>query len=199
VADPIPPGGGIITLAAKMVLDQKKDPAFVYHKYDSVGNLQLYTASISDTQWEYKQVTDWDYRWEFKGRGSINSEVLVKSFSKRTDGLFEVDFWHIQYGNGTILLNDQFERIGTVIKPEPFGSTLNPEGTFPGLTIRTSNDIGESGKHDIRYVLKWETLDRNRDRPREGALPKPSTLYLYELNREHRTPDKEQGIRNKEY
>ena len=182
IVDPIPPKGGIINLAAKLVLDQDNNPAFVYHKYDSAGNLQLYTARKNHRQWEYKQITDWDYRWEFKGRGSINSEVLIEGFTHRNDGSYEVDFWHIKYGNGTILLNDRFERIGSVIKPEPFSSTLKPEGSFPGLTIRTSADIGNSGQDDIRYVLKWETLDRNRDRPREGSLPQPSILYLYELS-----------------
>ena len=41
VVDPIPPGGGIINLAAKLVLDEQENPTFVYHKYDSVGNLQF--------------------------------------------------------------------------------------------------------------------------------------------------------------
>jgi hypothetical protein len=31
-----------------------------------------------------------------------------------------------------------------------------------------------------RYVLRWETLSRNRDRPRDEAPP-PSALRIYEL------------------
>lgn len=183
IVDPIPPKGGIINLAAKMVLDDRNNPVFVYHKYDSVGNLQFYTAKIKDNSWVYTQVTDWDYRWWFEGNGSINSEVRVKGFQKREDGNYEVDYWHIKYGNGTLLLNNEFEAIGKVLKPEPFGSNLELEGTFPGLLVQTSGDIGAPHEQNVRYVLKWETINRNRDKPRPLPWPEPSTLYLYKLKK----------------
>lgn len=182
IVDPIPPTGGIINLAAKMVLDESNNPVFVYHKYDSMGNLQFYSARITGDHWLYKQITNWDYRWEFSGNGSINSEVRIKSFSKRSDGYYEVDYWHIKYGNGTILLNEKFENIGKVLKPEPFGADLEIEGTFPGLLVQTRGDLGESGEEGVRYLLKWETINRNRDRPRPKPWPEPSQLYLYKLN-----------------
>ena len=184
IVDPIPPKGGIINLAAKLVLDEFEKPVFVYHKYDSLGNLQLYTAKASGDHWKYTQVTNWDYRWEFSGRGSINSEVRILAFNPRSDGYYEVDYWHLKYGYGTILLNDQFESIGTVLKPEPFNAKLKPEGNFSGLLVRTSNDIGENTQDGLRYMLKWETLNHNRDRSREKPWPNPSTLYLYEIKKD---------------
>lgn len=183
IVDPIPVKGGIINLAAKLCLDDKDQPVFAYHKYDPTGNLQFYTAQMENKKWVYKQVTDWDYRWEFSGNGSINSEVRIKDFSKRDDGNYEIDYWHIKYGNGTILLNDKFESIGAVSKPEPFGTDLKIEGDFPGLQVQTSEDIGDSNKEHIRYVLKWETLNRNFDRPRSKPWPEPSQLYLYALKK----------------
>jgi len=182
IVDPIPPRGGIINLAAKMVVDENDNPVFAYHKYDSIGNLQFYTARISADKWLYKQITNWDYRWEFSGNGSINSEVRIKSFNERSDGNYEVDYWHIKYGDGTILLNEQFESIGKVLKPEPFGTNLEIEGTFPGLLVQTRGDLGDSGEENTRYVLKWETLNRNRDKPRPEPWPEPSRLYLYKLS-----------------
>jgi len=181
IVDPIPPKGGIINLAARMVLDDKNNPVFAYHKYDEEGNLQFYTAKIKSEKWMYKKITDWDYRWWFEGNGSINSEVRIKGFTKRNDGKYEVDYWHIKYGNGTILLNDKFEAIGKVLKPEPFGENMKIEGTFPGLQVRTQNDLGKAENEDFRYVLKWETINRNRDKPREKPWPEPSQLYLYKL------------------
>ena len=183
IVDPIPPKGGIINLAAKMVLDDQNNPVFAYHKYDSVGNLQFFTAQILENNWVYKQITNWDYRWVFEGNGSINSEVRIGGFNKRNDGNYEVDYWHIKYGNGTILLNNKFEAIGKVLKSEPFGANLNIEGSFPGLQVQTSGDIGDFNEDNMRYVLKWETINRNRDRPREKPWPEPSTLYLYKLKR----------------
>lgn len=183
IVDPIPPKGGIINLAAKMLLDKNNNPVFAYHKYDSEGNLQFYIAQIQDNKWIYKQVTDWDYRWEFSGNGSINSEVHIKGLNKRIDGNYEIDYWHIKYGNGSILLNDKFEAIGKVLKPETFGEDMEIEGTFPGLEIRTTGDIGIKGDENIRYVLKWETINRNRDKPRDKPWPEPSQLYLYKLKK----------------
>ena len=83
IVDPIPPEGGIINLAAKLCLDENNNPVFVYHKFDSTGNTQFYSAQIQDKKWVYKQITNWDYRWYFSGNGSINSEILLKGFNKR--------------------------------------------------------------------------------------------------------------------
>ena len=181
IVDPIPPGGGIINLAALLCLDENLKPQFVYHKYDEAGNLQLYVAWIEANQWVNKQITDWDYRWEFKGRGSINFEVRLRNFNKRKDGNYEVGYWHIKYGNGTILLNEKLDNIGEVLKPEHFANVLEPEGDFPGLAVRTSGDIGKSPDKNFRFILKWETLPANRDRPWPEPWPEPSKLYLYKM------------------
>ncbi len=181
IVDPIPPGGGIINLAAKLCLDENNNPIFVYHKYDSIGNLQLYTAHIDDEKWIYTQVTNWDYRWEFSGRGSINVEFRLKGFNKRNDGNYEIDYWHIKYGKGTILLNNKFEKIGAITKPASLGSGLEIEGDFKGLLIKTCGDLGQTNEENFRYILKWETLNSNRDRPRPKPWPKPSRLILYKL------------------
>lgn len=183
IVDPIPVEGGIINLAAKMVLDEKNNPVFVYHKFDPDGNTQLYIAQIKNNKWEYHTITNWDYRWFFSGNGSINSDIFLKGFNKRADGNYEVDYWHIKYGNGTILLDDKFENVGNVLKPEPLSASLKIEGDFPGLLIQTSADIGDSENEGKRYILKWETIKRNRDRAPEKPWPGPSQLYLYKLEK----------------
>ncbi len=182
IVDPIPVKGGIINLAAKLVLDENNKPVFVYHKFGPNGNTQFFIARLQGKKWTYKQITEWDYRWYFSGNGSINSEVVLKGFQKRDDGNYEVDYWHIKYGNGTILLNDNFENIGKVLKPEPFREQLKVEGNFPGLQIQTAADLGDS-EDGTRYILKWETLDRNRDDARPKPWPEPSQLYLYKLKK----------------
>ncbi len=183
IVDPIPPKGGIINLAAKMVLDQNNNPVFVYHKYDLEGDLQFYTAQIKNKQWLYKQITKWDYRWVFEGHGSMNTEVQIKSFKKRADENYEVSYWHIIYGNGTLLLNNKFESIGEVLKPKSLDTDLEIEGAFPGLEVRTSGDLGNANEKNIRYILKWETINRNRDKERQKPWPAPSQLYLYKLKK----------------
>ncbi|MEX2513281.1 MAG: BNR repeat-containing protein [Cyclobacteriaceae bacterium] len=180
IVDPIPPGGGIINLAAKLCLEENLNPLMAYHKYDDEGNLQFYVARVEDGKWTSKQVTDWDYRWEFSGRGSIVFEVRVGEFKRRADGNFELSYEHMEYGNGTILLDQNLKTIGEVLKPVDFISALTPEGDFKDLVVRSALDRGTPG-NGKSYVLKWETLPHNRDRPHPEPLPGPSQLYLYEL------------------
>lgn len=178
IVDPIPVKGGIINLAAKLSLDENNKPVFTYHKYDEVGNLQLYIAHTKDEKWIYKQVTHWDYRWEFSGNGSINVACRINAFERKVDGKYEISYWHVKYGYGTLLLNKKFENIKTVLRSDPFISSLELEGDFPGLKVQTTGDLG---KASTQYLLKWETLDRNRDKARPKPWPQPSTLYLLKL------------------
>ena len=179
IVDPIPVKGGIINLAARLCLDHNNHPIFAYHKYDQEGNLQLYTARFTGKTWDTHQITDWDYRWEFSGNGSINTEVSLGEFSRREDGNYELSYRHVKYGRGTLLLDRELHKIGRVMKPLPFTTGLDIEGEFPGLQIQTATDLGTSGEKGVSYYLKWETLNRNRDRPRPEPWPEPSQLYLY--------------------
>ena len=183
VVDPIPVQGGIINLAAKLCLDEDNQPIFAYHKYDATGNLQFYTARLMGEAWQIKQVTNWDYRWYFSGNGSINKEVFIGPFNRREDGFYELGYDHIKYGAGTLLLNQDLKVSGKVLKPQPFAATVAVEGKFPGLKVRTAEDSGKATDEPLQYVLKWETLPRNRDKPRPKPWPEPSQLYLYELRR----------------
>jgi hypothetical protein len=180
IVDPIPPGGGIINLSARLCLEKENKPLFAYHKYDDDGNLQFYIARTEGNRWISTQVTDWDYRWEFSGRGSINVDVALTDFKLRPDGRYELGYRHVKYGSGVMLLNNDFEVIGKVLKRTPFNE-VRVEGAFPGLQVQVSGDRGRGNEKGIRYLLKWETLDRNRDQPRPEPWPRPSVLYLYQL------------------
>jgi hypothetical protein len=181
IVAPVPPKGGIINLAARLCLDKNNKPLFVFHKYDEKGNLQFYVTWIEGKSWVSKQITDWDYRWEFSGGGSINFEVQVGAFTRRADGKYEVGYTHIKYGSGTLLLDEKLDVIGKVIKPAPFRESIKTEGTFPGLLVQTSGDMGRSAEKGVSYLLKWETLSANRDKPRPEPWPEPSQLYIYKL------------------
>jgi hypothetical protein len=183
VVDPIPPGGGIINLAARVCLDENNSPVFIYHKYAEDENLQVFVAQLEGYEWVSKQITDWDHRWKFSGRGSIVFDVRLKDFKRRNDGFYEFSYWHVKYGNGIVLLDETFDNAGRVVKSEPFEETLQLEGNYPGLQVRTTEDIGKSGEDGIRYLLKWETLLHNRDLPRPEPYPAPSRLYLYKLKK----------------
>ena len=48
------------------------------------------------------------------------------------------------------------------------------------MQVNWEKDAGESGDDDLEYVIRWESLPANRDRPQEN-VPKPSMLKLYGL------------------
>jgi hypothetical protein len=181
IIDPIPVKGGIINLAASLCLDKKEEPLMAYHKYDAEGNLQLFVARLKGKKWKIKQLTQWDYRWEFSGNGSINFEVRLGAFKNRGDGFYELAYSHIKYGDGIFLLNEKMKICGTVIKPAQPKEISTLEGTFTGLQVRNSQDLGTSGEPGSRYMLKWETLPANRDQARPEPWPEASQLYLYKL------------------
>jgi hypothetical protein len=181
IVDPIPAKGGIINLSASLCFDNEGKPLMAYHKYDADGYLQFYTARLSGKKWEIKQLTKWDYRWEFSGNGSINFEVRVGAFINRGDGYYELGYNHVKYGNGNFLLNEKMEICGRVAKPAAPSLISKLEGTFPGLQVRTSGDSGKTDEAGVRYLLKWETLPANRDQPRPEPWPEPSQLYLFKL------------------
>ncbi len=68
-------------------------------------------------------------------------------------------------------------------KADETEALLKVASDFPGLEAHTLTGRGEGPEPGVRYVLRWETLPANRDRPREQAPP-PSELRLYELRLE---------------
>ena len=88
--------------------------------------------------------------------------------------------------------------VGAYPDPEPELPTelLRTTSEYPGMSVRTAN--GRMAKQDDtdgfydeataarlegeRYLLRWETLGANRDRPRD-EIPPPSELWLYILGR----------------
>ncbi|WP_236974039.1 BNR repeat-containing protein [Membranihabitans maritimus] len=180
IVDPIPSGGGIINLSARLCLDKDLKPVFVYHKYGPKGNLQFFIARLVDDKWEYKQITDWDYRWEFQGRGSIVKEVRFRDFTRTKSG-YKVSFYHIKHGEKTFLLNNDFDIVQTMENKKEKEISFPLEGDFPGLQVLKTGDTGKPESSDVKYIIKWETLPNNRDRPRGKPWPNPSQLYLYKI------------------
>jgi hypothetical protein len=92
-------------------------------------------------------------------------------------------YGHIKYGSGTFLLNENMEICGQVRKPSLPSAISKLEGTFSGLQVRTSSDLGKSESDNVRHMLKWETLPANRDQARPEPWPEASQLYLYKLKK----------------
>ena len=54
---------------------------------------------------------------------------------------------------------------------------------FKGIGVRLAHDLGKPTDPETKYLLRWETLGANYDRPRDPPLPPASTLTLVKLER----------------
>jgi len=181
--DPIPPRGGIINGTGNIGFDHDGKVVITFHKFDGEGNTQAYVARWSE-EWQIKPVTNWDYRWFFEGGGSIVFEIRLGTVEPRSDGYLQLDYSHVHHGSGTWLLNEDLDIVGRVIKHASVPAELrNPTGNSPGMKVHflwgPSGTTGDGTP--FRYLLRWETLPQNRDRPHEGPLPDPSPLRLYKI------------------
>jgi len=191
VVDPVPPRGGLLNSLVRLSFDAQDRPLIAYTRYDGKGCNQLWVARLEEGGWKRYQTTAWDHRWEFKGGGAIGAKI-------RFSGL-------VPYGHGERLLQSvshptagSGHRLLDAETLQPLAETPRlprwprevraRDGKLPGLGVRT-----RSLDHDgVLYVLRWETLGANRDRPRpKDQTPPPSRLRLFELIEADRngTPD----------
>lgn len=183
VVDPVPPGGGMINGNTKIGFDSKRRPVIAYHKFDAEGKTQIYNARREMGGWKIYQTSNWDYRWEFSGGGSIDFEVRVGAVAVDADGELNQSYSNAKHGSGIWQLDIATLKPTAILKrPSRYPTKLRRlTSDFPGMQVRFDEDSAASGSEGARYVLRWETLGRNRDRPRK-KVPPPSMLTLYKLS-----------------
>lgn len=186
IIDPVPPQGGIINGNGSIGFDSKNRPVITYHKFDDDGNTQAYAARFENNKWNITQISDWNWRWYFSGGGSINTEVSLGTVKPEPDGGLSLSWRNKKHGSGIWRLDeDTLKPIGSVKKKSDRpGSLGKVESDFAGMQTRWATDLGSSAEPNVKYFLRWETLGRNRDRPRTGPLPAPSILRLYKIKNE---------------
>jgi hypothetical protein len=183
--DPIPSHGGIINGGAKLTFDSNGQPVINYHKSDENGNMQIYAARPAEGKWERHQLTDWSKPIEFSGGGSMGFiGISISALTQPEPGLLTMTYQHLDYGSGRLVIDEKTLRpLDKAIRvvPELPKELGKIQSDFPGMSIQRTSDIGDSGSDDVRYMLQWETLGRNRDKSRLPPLPEPGMLKLYKL------------------
>lgn len=183
VVDAVPEKGGAINGNLHVGFDAQKRPIVSYHKYDARGLTQIYNARCEDGRWKVYQSSDWSFRWDFGGGGSIPFEVGLGPVQASADGELTQAYRSKQAGSGTWILDPATlkptgqKRLAPAFPP----SIAKVESKWPGMEVRWSGDKGQSGEAGVRYALRWETLPANRDQARPEPWPPASMLRLYKL------------------
>src|SRR5690606_34878243 len=169
IVDAVPAGGGMINNNTKVGFDADNRPVVVYHKYDGEGSTQLYNARFENGAWVVHQTSDWDYRWDFGGGGTLVFEIEVSGVQVQPDGRLTQTYYHAQYGGwGAFELDPVTLRpVQTIDPPLPYPAELERvESSVPDMKVRWAQDWNGDRVADGRYMLRWETLDSNRDMAR---------------------------------
>jgi len=181
IVDPVPVRDGAINGSTRVGFDSAKHAVITYQRYDAGGKTQAYAARFQDGHWFTRAVSQWDYRWEFSGGGSIVFQVGLGAVRPMGAGRLGLWYSHVKYGTGILIFDEKtFAPLGTEVATPERPTALNrTEGSFPGLQVKWQNDAGKSDQPGIRYALRWETLPANRDHQPTGPVPPPSRLKVY--------------------
>lgn len=181
VIDPVPPFKGLINMCYALGFDKNQAPVVAYHKFDEAGRSQAYAARLSnDGKWMVRQLSDWDFRWDFFKSGSLNKDVSVRFAPRNADGTLNLNA-RVKGKNIRWRLDaETLEKLELLPKAEgrkrPKLAYSNID--FPGIQMNST-----SAKDDGReWILQWETLDRNGGKPRE-KVPPLAELRLYSIEK----------------
>ena len=186
--DPIPSGGGIINGCHHITFGADQRPILTYHKSDARGNMQIYANRFENGKWEQHVLTTWDKPVIFGGNGSMGFiGIRISELSPVVEpGIFTMTYRHRDFGSGRLVIDEKTLSVTdkkVTIQEDRYPPEISsPEIKFESIEIRRANDIGASDTAAIRYILQWETLGQNQDRPRDGKLPDPSMLRLHKLS-----------------
>lgn len=157
--DPVPSKGGLHNSRFRLILTQENEPIIAYVKYDEVGNTQLYLAKFVDDVWLIKQISDWDFRWEFIEGGAFMTQGAVFSFAGISeDGLLAIDWSTETNARGRYTIDvetlEHSDKMAIINKLYPDNISDNLTDVL-GMNVKMTTNIANDGS---RYVLKWETL-----------------------------------------
>jgi hypothetical protein len=188
--DPAQPGEGLINMVQSLGFDSCQRPVIAYTRYAQDGTSQAYCARLEGGRWRIVQVSDWTYRWAFSGGGSIPADLQLGEVQACAGGGLSLSYRHIQDGAGSWVLDeDTLEPVETLPPPERLPAELaRVESTYPGMQVRSMVGRGQGHNPELSYILRWETLCSNRDRPRPTcgwSAPPPSELRVYAVRTEN--------------
>ncbi len=182
ILDPIPPGGGIINGSGKLGFDKQGRVVVAYHKFDTEGATQVYLARAGNGTWDIRPITKWSYRWKPKGYGAIRFDIRHSGVQQDLSIGLYMFLYNARHGGGNWRLDPDTLALGERIPDEQVPNRVPPElghGVRAPLKLLTARDSGNPPS-GMRYLLRWEALPENGDRPREGPLP-PSQLEIVTL------------------
>jgi hypothetical protein len=191
IVDPIPVKGGIINGCHHYSFDRKKRLIISYHKHDENGHTQAYVARLDNGKWNIKAISNWKSTHIFKGGGTgpstFGTSLRLGAIKKHQDKYLALPFSHWIAGKGLLVIDEEtleFVRVDKNIIKKQAPTEMNKLiSKFKGMQVRIQGGPDNEKKRQVKYLMKWETLGSNRDRPRPKPWPGNSDLFLYTVKK----------------
>ncbi len=192
MVDPVPPKGGAINGNFRLFFNRNQKPLLAYLKYDDQGNSQIYLANPSEGGWTISQVTDWSYRWEFSGPGSVDFEIKIKDAEVDANNRLHIRYWHVKRGDGELIVDlnslsaiadKKLVREKAIQYPEDL---LKPISGIENASVNWMKLGTDPQNPKAYYAFRWETQGKRRfyKPPETPVGPTPLKLYKFEKDAE---------------
>jgi hypothetical protein len=173
IVDPVPVEAGMINNNTVVGFDQRGRAMITYHKFDARGFTQIFVARREARGWKLRQVSDWqDFRWDFRGRGSLHSRLFVSGAVPEAKNRLRVsvirDGKPIDFILDARTLERLDERPGVSLADRLRSRIKVPEG----MQLNVVEAAGGSG-----VAIAWSTRPPQRDLP-STDIPAPTVLHL---------------------
>lgn len=184
VVDSVSPGHGLFN-NIRLGFDEMGRPVISYLKFDSTGATQLFHARREAAGWKSTPATDWKYRWDPRGRGTIPSEINFSGVKVQDGHLIEqvhqpeIGSKEFEYDDSLKIkqiLGVDTQQVASPVKDRPA-----PEGTI--RNVRAVREIGVARRGErYTYAISWFSLPaNNRDKPRKCNPAESKCNFVYEL------------------
>lgn len=179
--DPVPERAGLIN-RGQIGFDAEGRPIITYHKHDTSaqggGYTQLYNARLENGAWRVYRTTDWTYRWNFGGLGSLVMEIEFGPVTVGPDGALTQRYKHVRHGRGVLVLNPANLHADQV-RPDAYWPAALEPARRDGMEVHWL-EARSSSDPSLVHALRWETLPTNQDQPR-ATVPAPTPLQWYRM------------------
>ena len=158
-------------------VDNRGQPYVGYTRFDKDGYNQLYIATPVDGKWKVIQLTDWNHRFYFSGRGTIPESPPTPRVSITADQKMRVSYSNRYAGipKGQLILTREQLLAG---KPGKY-ATERAVDTAPKIPNIRAVNRGPLPP-GVTHYMQQQTDSPNRDRKPQDAR-EPTMIYIVEV------------------
>lgn len=181
IVDPAQIQQGLINMSQNIGFDSQGRVLITWHRYDANGFSQAWIARADHNGWRTRQISNWDFRWDFRGMGSIPPDVILSAPQCKAHTL-SVTFqlhdgtcgrWYLDEETLDVIRVDEGP-----VTPLPDAFYQPDEDAAPGAEV---NIVSELYQPEPRHFLRWQALPIQRDVP-SGKATGPGKLTLISIN-----------------